>query len=128
MTVKISARHGHLSDAAHQLIEEKAGNLIHFFERLTMIEVTVDLGDHRLGVVEDLEHPLDVACQLGAPSGDVGRSFLRALLGLLLQVTLPFGRGHPLRPVRRDRMLVVVLMLVMMLMLMWRVLQSVYPE
>jgi len=62
VTVKISARHGHLSDAAHKLIEEKAGNLIHFFDRLTMIEVTVDLGDELHKTVEILckaEHKHD---------------------------------------------------------------------
>jgi putative sigma-54 modulation protein len=41
--IKISVRHGHLSEAAQQLIREKASKLLHFFERLTIIEVTVDL-------------------------------------------------------------------------------------
>ncbi len=62
MQVKISARHGHLSEAAHQLIEEKASNLVHFFDRLTMIEVTVDLGDELHKTVEILarsEHKHD---------------------------------------------------------------------
>ena len=43
MQIKISARHGHLSDATRQYIEEKAEKLLHYFTRLTMIEVTVDL-------------------------------------------------------------------------------------
>lgn len=47
MQVKISARHGHLSDAAQQVIREKAQKLLHFFERLTLIEVTVDLQEDR---------------------------------------------------------------------------------
>jgi putative sigma-54 modulation protein len=41
--IKISARHGHLSDATQQFIQEKAEKLNRFFDRLTMIEVTVDL-------------------------------------------------------------------------------------
>jgi putative sigma-54 modulation protein len=41
--IKISVRHGHLSESAQQLIREKASKLLHFFERLTIIEVTVDL-------------------------------------------------------------------------------------
>lgn len=45
MQIKISARHGHLSEAAQQVIREKAEKLLHFFERLTMIEVTVDMGE-----------------------------------------------------------------------------------
>jgi putative sigma-54 modulation protein len=43
--IKISARHGHLSDATQEFIREKAQKLLHFFQRLTMIEVTVDLKD-----------------------------------------------------------------------------------
>ena len=43
MQIKISVRHGHLNDATQQFIREKAEKLLHFFERLTMIEVTVDL-------------------------------------------------------------------------------------
>ena len=43
MQIKISARHGHLSDATQQFIQEKAEKLLRFFERLTMIEVTVNL-------------------------------------------------------------------------------------
>jgi putative sigma-54 modulation protein len=41
--VKISTRHGHLSEAAQKIIRDKAEKLTHLFERLTMIEVTVDL-------------------------------------------------------------------------------------
>lgn len=43
MQIKISARHGHLSEDAQQFIRDKAEKLLHFFNRLTMIEVTVDL-------------------------------------------------------------------------------------
>ena len=43
MQIKIAARHGHLSDENQQFIREKAQKLLHYFERLTMIEVTVDL-------------------------------------------------------------------------------------
>jgi putative sigma-54 modulation protein len=41
--IKISARHGHLSDATQRFIRDKAEKLLHIFQRLTMIEVTVDL-------------------------------------------------------------------------------------
>jgi putative sigma-54 modulation protein len=41
--IKISARHGHLSEASQEFIREKAEKLLRFFERLTSIEVTVDL-------------------------------------------------------------------------------------
>lgn len=42
MQIKISARHGHLSDANQQFIREKAEKLLHYFQRLMMIEVLVD--------------------------------------------------------------------------------------
>jgi putative sigma-54 modulation protein len=41
--VKISARHGHLSEATQQFIRDKAEKLLRYFDRLTQIEVTVDL-------------------------------------------------------------------------------------
>ena len=43
MQIKISARHGHLTEASQLFIEEKARKLLHLFDRLTMIEVTVDM-------------------------------------------------------------------------------------
>jgi putative sigma-54 modulation protein len=44
--IKISIRHGHLNDNTQELIRDKAEKLLHYFDRLTMIEVTVDL-NHR---------------------------------------------------------------------------------
>jgi putative sigma-54 modulation protein len=41
--IKISARHGSLSEATQEFIREKAEKLPHLFSRLTMIEITVDL-------------------------------------------------------------------------------------
>jgi putative sigma-54 modulation protein len=41
--VKISVRHGQLSDGTQVAIREKAERLLHFFDRVTLIEVTVDL-------------------------------------------------------------------------------------
>ena len=43
MQIKISARHGHLSEPTQQFIREKAEKLLRFFDRLTSIDVTVDL-------------------------------------------------------------------------------------
>ena len=43
MQVKISVRHGHLGEATQQIIRDKAEKLLHLFDRLTMIEVTVDM-------------------------------------------------------------------------------------
>jgi putative sigma-54 modulation protein len=41
--IKISARHGHLGDESQAYIRDKAQKLLRYFERLTMIEVTVDV-------------------------------------------------------------------------------------
>ena len=44
MQIKIAARHGgHIAEDAHKRIQEKAEKLLHYFERITFIEVTVDL-------------------------------------------------------------------------------------
>lgn len=62
MEIKISARHGHLSEPTQQFIRDKAQKLLHIFGRLTMIEVTVDLKDDVNKIVEFLvsaEHKHD---------------------------------------------------------------------
>ena len=52
MQIKISIRHGHLNDNHQEQIRTKADKLLHYFNRLTMIEVTVDLKDPVLKEVE----------------------------------------------------------------------------
>ena len=42
MQIKISTRHGHISDEVQKHIQEKAGKLLHFFDRISMIELTLD--------------------------------------------------------------------------------------
>jgi putative sigma-54 modulation protein len=56
--VTVSARHGHLSDDAHKQLQDKAEKLLHYFDRLTSIVVTVDLHREREGkvAVEILAH------------------------------------------------------------------------
>jgi putative sigma-54 modulation protein len=49
---KISVRHGHLSEAHQEQVRDKAEKLLHYFNRLTMIEVTVDLKDETRKEVE----------------------------------------------------------------------------
>lgn len=61
MQIVISARHGNLPDETQQFIREKAEKLLRLFERLTRIEVTVDLQNPK-AVVELLvsaEHKHD---------------------------------------------------------------------
>jgi putative sigma-54 modulation protein len=60
--VKIAARHGHLHEDTTRVIREKASKLLHYFDRLTIIEVTVDLRQKEEKVVEVLvsaEHKHD---------------------------------------------------------------------
>ena len=45
MQINISARHGHLSDQTQDKIRVKVERLLRLFERLTSIDVTVDLQD-----------------------------------------------------------------------------------
>ena len=62
MQIKVSARHGHLTDDHQREIREKAEKLLHYFDRITLIEVTVDLGDKLRKKVEflvDAEHKHD---------------------------------------------------------------------
>ena len=62
MEIKISARHGHLGEATQDYIREKAEKLLRFFERLTSIEITVDLkNEAKIGVefIVSAEHKND---------------------------------------------------------------------
>ena len=51
MQVTVSARHGQLTDDAQKQLQEKAEKLLHYFDRLTPIAVTVDLHREREGKV-----------------------------------------------------------------------------
>jgi putative sigma-54 modulation protein len=59
--IKISARHGHLNDATQQFIREKADKLVHYFQRLMMIEVIVDLKEDqkKVELLVSAEHKHD---------------------------------------------------------------------
>ncbi len=70
MDIKISARHGHLSEPTREFIRDKAQKVIHHFPRIMMIEVTVDLQDERNPKVEFLlsaEHKHDFVAHESAP-------------------------------------------------------------
>ena len=69
MQVKISSRHGHVSEETQAHIREKAEKLLHYFGRLMMIEVLVDLredesmveflvsAEHKHDFVASARHP-----------------------------------------------------------------------
>ena len=52
MEIKVSTRHGHLSEASQAKLQAKLEKLTHFFERLTSIELTVDLEHNDKPTVE----------------------------------------------------------------------------
>ena len=69
MQIKISARHGHLSENTQEIIRAKADKLTHLFQRIMMIEVLVDLqvdnnmveflvsAEHKHDFVASARHP-----------------------------------------------------------------------
>jgi putative sigma-54 modulation protein len=67
--INISTRHGHLSEASQAKLQAKLEKLLHFFERLTAIELTVDLENNARPLVElrvSAEHKHDfVATEQG---------------------------------------------------------------
>lgn len=58
MQIVVTARHGHLSAEHQQQVEDKVGKLLHYFNRVEAINVTINLA-HRHG-------PIDVEIQLNA--------------------------------------------------------------
>ena len=62
MQIQISTRHGQLSEASQQRISAKAEKLLRIFERLTAIEVIIDLTDEatpRVDLKVSAEHKHD---------------------------------------------------------------------
>lgn len=61
MQIKVTTRHGHLSDDHQDQIREKVGRLEHHFPRLMMIEVIVDnREDHKkVELLVSAEHKHD---------------------------------------------------------------------
>ena len=87
MQIKISARHGHVSEATQEFIREKAQKLTRLFERLTIIDVTVDLkneGQPRVEFLVKSEHKHDFVAHESHP--DVLAAVDLALAKLEMQV------------------------------------------
>jgi putative sigma-54 modulation protein len=60
--IEISTRHGHLSDASQERIKAKAEKLLKIFDRLTAIQVIIDLTDpanSRVDLKVSAEHKHD---------------------------------------------------------------------
>lgn len=68
--VSLSIRHGHLSEASQEKITAKAQKLLRIFERLTAIEVIIDLEDESQPSVDlqvSAEHKHDFVAREQAP-------------------------------------------------------------
>lgn len=61
MQIKISTRHGQISEETQTFIQDKAEKLLNIFQRLTMIEVTVDMKeeDRLVEMLVSAEHKHD---------------------------------------------------------------------
>jgi putative sigma-54 modulation protein len=60
--IQVSTRHGHLSEATQQRVASKAEKLLRYFERMTIVEVVVDLKDNnrpRVDIQASAEHKHD---------------------------------------------------------------------
>lgn len=89
MQVKVSARHGHLGDDIQTQLREKGEKLLHFFNRLTMIEVTVDLhqerdGKRKVEIQATAEHDREFVAR--DEDEDVMTAFNRALAHVKQQI------------------------------------------
>lgn len=71
MQVSIATRHGHLSEASQEKLKAKAAKLVRFFDRLTSIELVVDLKDEqrpRVDLNVSAEHKHDFVAHEQADS------------------------------------------------------------
>ncbi len=61
MQINISTRHGQINEETRQFIQEKVEKLLHLFNRITMIEVTVDLKEDQqlVEILVNAEHKHD---------------------------------------------------------------------
>jgi putative sigma-54 modulation protein len=85
--IKISVRHGQLNETHQQQIRAKAEKLLQFFNRLTIIEVTVDLQDDARKEVEfhaRAEHKHEFVAREG--NGELMAAVDRALDKIVQQI------------------------------------------
>lgn len=82
MQVTVTARHGHLDDETQGSLQEKAEKLLHYFDRLTSIAVTVDLHRDRredtlhVEILAKAEHKHEFVAT--EPGPDVATAFNQA--------------------------------------------------
>ncbi|MGH7199757.1 MAG: ribosome hibernation-promoting factor, HPF/YfiA family [Planctomycetaceae bacterium] len=86
MQVAITCRHGMINDDARDYITRKAEKLLTYFERVTLIQVTVDFEKDRISVelLVDAEHRHNFVSRV--TGDDVPGTFDRALSKMEQQI------------------------------------------
>ena len=87
MQIAITSRHGHISTADHDYISEKSERLTHYFDRISQIQVTVDLANEQHIDVEiqvNAEHKHDFVSS--ATGGEVALAFDQAFSKMETQI------------------------------------------
>lgn len=87
MQVAITVRHGSIADDVRDYIERKCEKLLHYFERVIEIDVTVDFeGDRaQVEILVDAEHRDNFVASVET-HGDVRPTFDRALQKMEKQI------------------------------------------
>ncbi len=98
MQTNISARHGHLSTSTQQRITEKVEKLNRYFDRLTSIQVTVDL-EHREMLAVEVRVSVEHSEALVA--ADQSAEVMSALDGALHKIEQQIRRHKDKRTERR---------------------------
>ena len=98
MQTNISARHGHLSPSTQERIQEKVEKLSRYFDRLTAIQVTVDL-EHRENPTVELK--VSVKHSEGLVATDQSGDVMSSLDGALHKIEQQIRRHKEKRTERR---------------------------
>ena len=98
MQTNISARHGHLSSSTQERITEKVEKLNRYFDRLTAIQITVDL-EHRENPTVELKVSIEHSEALVAT--DQSGGVMSSLDGALHKIEHQIRRHKDKRTERR---------------------------
>ena len=88
MQVEITCRHDSISDDFREYVARKSEKLLHYFERVTAIQVTFDFeGDRvRVEMLVDAEHKHDFVTHNEMAATDVGPCFDQTLSKMEQQI------------------------------------------
>jgi len=86
--VEITVRHGEISEDFRNYISKKSEKLLHYFERVTAIQVTLDYEGDRVKVemLVDAEHKHDFVTHHEMSADEVGACFEQVLAKMEQQI------------------------------------------